>query len=145
MTATVIHVRAHEVEHGDLLFGRTWRPVDSILLDCSDGQEWCYGDEHGRTIARCKVWASVQVIRDLPGEVEAQSLAHPCPAVPVGEVAGPSPAISPADEIVGAESASREAARTPRGSGVSAPTFIEPDPASPHGITRSHGLLTVVQ
>jgi hypothetical protein len=115
MTATVIRVAPHEVEHGDLLFGRTWRPVDSILLDCSDGQEWCYGDEHGRTIARCKVWAQVQVIRDLPGEVSTQSLAPTCPAVPVGESADPSSALSPTDDC------------------------------PPHGITRSHGLLVVVR
>jgi hypothetical protein len=86
MTSHVIRVAPHEVEHGDLLFGRTWRPVDSILLDCSDGQEWIFGDEHGRTIARCKVWGSVQVIRDLPGEALTQSLASACLAAPVPEV-----------------------------------------------------------
>ena len=115
MTANVLRVKPHEVEHGDLLFGRTWTPVDSILLDCSDGQEWIFGDQHGKTIARCKVWASVQVIRDLPGEVSTQSLASACPVVPVGEVADPSSAASPTDDC------------------------------PPHGITRAHGLLTVVR
>jgi hypothetical protein len=115
MTATVIHVKPHEVEHGDLLFGRTWTPVDSILLDCSDGQDWVYGDEHGRTIARCKVWAQVQVIRDLPGEVSTSSMLSACPAVPSEEAEHPSRSASSLDDC------------------------------PPHGITRSHGLLTVVQ
>ena len=113
MTANVMRVKPHDVNHGDLLFGRTWRPVDSILLDCSDGQEWVYGDEHGKTIARVKVWATVQVIRDLPSE--ALTSPHACSVAPVGEVADPSSAASLADDC------------------------------PPHGITRSHGLLTVVR
>jgi hypothetical protein len=114
MTATVIRVAPSDVEHGDLLFGRTWTPVDSILLDCSDGQEWVYGDSAGRTIARCKVWASVQVIRDLPGEASTQSLASACPVAPVGEIVDPSSAVSPTDDC------------------------------DPRGIRRTHGLYVVV-
>jgi hypothetical protein len=97
MVMRVMTVSPHDVEHGDLLFGRTWRPVDSILLDCSDGQEWVYGDEHGATIARCKVWGTVQVIRDLSGEVEAVP-PSPCPAVPSEEAVDPSSTASSLDD-----------------------------------------------
>ena len=114
MTAAVLRVAPHDVQHGDLLFGRTWTPVESILLDCSDGQDWVYGDAHGRTIARCKVWASVQVIRDLSGTVEAVSAA----SLPDGPGPGegtPSRALPPGS-----------------------------DDCPPRGIARRHGLLVVV-
>ena len=61
---TALLVDPADVEHGDLVAGRT---VAEILLDCADGRTWELRDQAGAVIALVPVGGQVEVERGLPG------------------------------------------------------------------------------
>jgi hypothetical protein len=64
----VVTVDAHEVQAGDVVFGRQWTPVERVVFRGSDG-DWLYlGRRHGGPavpIRTVPLFGRVQVIRQV--------------------------------------------------------------------------------
>lgn len=67
---TVLTVRPHEVDAGDILVGFPRKPIAVVLLDCGvSPASWLYYGFDGYLVARRSLDAAVQVIRGAtPGD-----------------------------------------------------------------------------